>query len=374
MKDEGQQKPVVLYVDDIQANLMLFEASFDQTFNVLLAPSGMEALEVLEENEVEVLVTDQNMPGMTGNELLEIVTDKYPDIMRFMITAYTDYETVVEAINRGNLYGFFNKPYNIEDVKHSIFKSLEVRNLRIKNKEMLEKLETANDAMRKIEHSKTRFLSSITDEIRTPINKIMTAVHMIKDKIDSKELTELLTLLDVSVKRLENFSDATRHLIRLTDIDFQLEKEPVSLNELVEVSVIDKNNQIVNKNINTRLDQLEENLQIEGEFDMLQSCFSFMLEFFIDHMQEQGELFFSLKTSEGKIKLQLESAQVEFSEAELQDMKVLAATSTSSAGEKEARLELMLANQIMVAHRGNIQFSQEGGTSVISMIFPEGEA
>jgi DNA-binding NtrC family response regulator len=72
MEKEPVKKSVVLYVDDIKANLMLFEASFD---------------------EIHVLVSEQNMPGMTGNELLEIVTLEYPDIMRFMITAYTDYDT-----------------------------------------------------------------------------------------------------------------------------------------------------------------------------------------------------------------------------------------------------------------------------------------
>ncbi|HKK61495.1 MAG TPA: response regulator [Bacteroidales bacterium] len=369
MKEEGQTKPLVLYVDDIQANLMLFDASFNQTFDVLLAPSGQEALEVLEDNDIEVLVTDQNMPGMTGNELLEIVTKKYPDIMRFMITAYTDYETVVEAINRGNLYGFFNKPYNIDDVKQSIFKSLEVRNLRIKNREMFQKLEYANESMRAIERSKTRFLSSITDEIRNPISKIMTAVHMIKDKIDSNELTDLLALLDVSVNRLESFSEATNHLIRLTDIDFELKQEKVSLKELVEVSVIDHNNQIVNKNIQANLDNLLSERDITGEFDMLQSCFSFILSFVIEHTADGGEIDFSLVDNEDVIVLKLESVRIDLAENEKKDLQFLSGQNELDT-DRDVRLELMLSNQILSAHKGSFLFENDTEKGAISMIFP----
>jgi two-component system sensor histidine kinase/response regulator len=67
-----QDKPTVLYVDDLPMNLKLFEATFRKDYNIILSEDPFEALKILEEKEVQILVSDQRMPGMSGTELLEI--------------------------------------------------------------------------------------------------------------------------------------------------------------------------------------------------------------------------------------------------------------------------------------------------------------
>lgn len=369
MEVETVLKSRVLYVDDIQANLMLFEASFDGKYEIFLAESGKQALEILRENDVHVIVSDQNMPGMTGNELLEVVTREYPDIMRFMITAYTDYETVVEAINKGHLYGFFNKPYNIDDVKHSIDNSLEVRNLRIKNREMIEKLEKANELMLGLDRTKTRFLTSITDEIRTPINKIMTAVHMIKDKIDSKELTELLNLLDVSVRRLEGFSDAAKHLVRLNEQNFKPDDTEISLNEIVEIGVIERGNILNIEKIELQIENSSVDKIIRGEYDMIQASFSAMLGFVIDHTTENSRIHIGSSTADGGISLKILSNGIDYTEKEKADLRSLTKNENSPT-DIDFRIELVLTREIMKAHNGKLLFIEEESESGFSMVFP----
>jgi signal transduction histidine kinase len=217
------------------------------------------------------------MPGITGNELLAIVAEKYPDIMRFMITAYTDYETVVDAINKGKLYGFFNKPYKLDEVRQAINRSLEVQELKFRNRQMLSELEQANEVMRGLDRAKTRFIASITNDIREPINRIVTAIHMIKDKIDSKEFTELLYLLDVSVRNLEGFSEAASHFIRLNEKGYQIEKQPVSLREVVEVGVLDKGNLLEQQDVRVQMTAPEEGPEASGDFDLALAAFSSLL-------------------------------------------------------------------------------------------------
>jgi CheY-like chemotaxis protein len=370
MDSSADPKANVLYVDDIQANLMLFEASFESSYHILLAASGKEALEILKEKEVHVIVSDQNMPGMSGNELLEKVTKEYPDIMRFMITAYTDYETVVEAINKGHLYGFFNKPYNTTDVIHSIDQSLEVRNLRIKNREMIEKLEKANELMMGLDRSKTRFLASVTEEIRTPINKIMTAVHMIKDKIDSTELAELLDLLDVSVGRLEGFSEAAKQLVRLNEPGVELNNTPVSLKEIAEVGVIEKGNQISNKKLVIRMEATSEDSTINGEYDMIQASFSSLLGYSIEHMAEASEIVVGIHHMDGRCELNLKCKGSEYSEKEVAVLKSLT-TEKQNFVDRDIRLEIILANEIMQAHKGSLYFDEGEEFSGFRLAFPK---
>ena len=73
MPEFADQQANILYVDDLQTNLVLFQATFEQYFHITLADSAIKAIEILKEQEVQVLVTDQRMPDMTGTELLEKV-------------------------------------------------------------------------------------------------------------------------------------------------------------------------------------------------------------------------------------------------------------------------------------------------------------
>ncbi len=368
MGKEIDNRATVLYVDDVQANLMLFEASFGEFYEVVLADSGKSALEVLNNREIHVLVSDQNMPGMTGNELLEIVTKEYPDVMRFMITAYTDYDVVVDAINKGDPYGFFNKPYNRDDVRKAIDRSLEVRNLRIRNHEMLEKLERANEMMRGLDRSKTNFLLSVTEEIRMPINKIMTAVHMIKDKIDSSDLADLLSLLDASVRKLEGFSDATRHLVRLYDPAFRLNEGLVSLKEIIDVGIIEKGNIITSKDIRIELDASSVDCSISGEYDLLQSTFISLLGFVIDHTAEGSKISVGVNETPHDAVLNIQGNGCTFSEKERDELQSLSSNSESFA-DQDLRMELLLAAEMMHVHNGGLSFSGNGEESEISLIF-----
>ena len=138
MPESANQQAIVLYVDDLQTNLILFQATFEKDFNILLADSALKAFEILKEQEVQVLVTDQRMPDMTGTELLEKVALDYPDIRRFLLTAFTDYETVVEAVNKGHIHGYINKPLQADEVRQSLKNSLEVYHLRKKNQQITE--------------------------------------------------------------------------------------------------------------------------------------------------------------------------------------------------------------------------------------------
>lgn len=370
MVQESKSKDVVLYVDDVQANLMLFEASFGSFYHVILADSGKEALELLKQKDIHVLVSDQNMPGMTGNELLEIVSKEFPDVMRFMITAYTDYDVVVDVINRGDPYGFFNKPYNRDDVRKAIDRSLEVRTLRIRNREMFDKLEKANEMMLGLDRSKNNFLISVTEEIRMPINKIMTAVHMIKDKIDSSELAELLNLLDVSVRKLEGFSDATRHLVRLYDPAFILKKGSVSLKEVIEVGIIEKGNIITSKNIIVKFEEVSGDCIVWGEYDLLQSSFNSMLGFIIDHTENGSVIHIGLSELAEDVVLKIWSDGSKYSDKEKKDLATLSSTSEAFI-ERDFRMELFLVGEIMNAHKGSLAFSEQEGITEISLVFAE---
>ena len=127
-------KYTILYVDDEKDNLLAFKAVFRRHYHIHLAEGGEEALRLLEENPIDLVVSDQIMPHMTGVELLEKVKDEYPDLIRIVLTGYSDMQAIIDAINKGQIYHYMNKPYNPTEFKIIMDKALETYSLRLKNR------------------------------------------------------------------------------------------------------------------------------------------------------------------------------------------------------------------------------------------------
>ena len=120
-------KRTVLFVDDEEKLLKsLKRGLLDEPYNTLFATSGKKALEILEHNEVHVLVTDMRMPEMGGLELLKLVKEQYPHIVRMVLSGYTQVTTLLTAINQGEIYKYITKPWKLEEeFKPSIRESIE---------------------------------------------------------------------------------------------------------------------------------------------------------------------------------------------------------------------------------------------------------
>jgi two-component system, NtrC family, sensor kinase len=116
----------VLFVDDDESNLVVCEAACADKFEVLTASSAEAALEHLQREEVGVIVADQRMPGTSGVELLERVRLEYPDTVRLLITAYTDVQAAVAAINRGRVRRYLRKPWEADELRAEIGDALDV--------------------------------------------------------------------------------------------------------------------------------------------------------------------------------------------------------------------------------------------------------
>lgn len=103
--------PMVLYVDDERGNRVVFETSMRAEFNVRVASDAKEAFEILDENEVAVLLTDMRMPTMSGEELLRVAKEKWPQAIRMVVTAYADIDPILRAINEGLVARYILKPW-----------------------------------------------------------------------------------------------------------------------------------------------------------------------------------------------------------------------------------------------------------------------
>jgi DNA-binding NtrC family response regulator len=115
----------IMLVDDEPANLRTLERLFRQDYQVVTAPSGAEALGLLEQHDVALLISDQRMPGMTGIELMTKTVALRPQMVKILLTGYTDVGALIQALNSGLVYRYMNKPWNNDELRLTVSRALE---------------------------------------------------------------------------------------------------------------------------------------------------------------------------------------------------------------------------------------------------------
>ena len=137
----------VLYVDDEENNLAAFKASFRRYFNVFTAISADEGKIILNQTDIQVLITDQRMPGTLGTELLAQAVKEYPDQIRILLTGFADIEAIKDAINRGQIYHYLQKPWNDDELKKTIEDAFKIYQLKKKQQELNQQLLLTNEQL-----------------------------------------------------------------------------------------------------------------------------------------------------------------------------------------------------------------------------------
>lgn len=137
----------ILYVDDEVNNLVSFKATFRIKYNIFTAESGEEAIKLLNDHDINIIITDQRMPNMTGVEFLETILSDHPDPVRVLLTGYADMNAVIDAVNKGKIFHYLSKPWNEEELDITIARAYEAYNKRMAEKELNDKLTISNEQL-----------------------------------------------------------------------------------------------------------------------------------------------------------------------------------------------------------------------------------
>tara|TARA_R110002050_G_scaffold297339_1_gene458588 strand:+ start:8044 stop:8412 length:369 start_codon:yes stop_codon:yes gene_type:complete len=119
-------KDTIVYIDDEELNVQLFELLMAKKFNVLTGLSGAEGLNIVNENPlVKIVLSDLKMPGMNGLDFIKEAKTKFPDLLYFIFTGYDITSEINQLIEEGVLTGYFRKPFNIKEIELVLSKALE---------------------------------------------------------------------------------------------------------------------------------------------------------------------------------------------------------------------------------------------------------
>jgi len=182
----------VLFVDD-EVNILkaLQRLLRHGPWTVLTASRPQEALELLDRAEAQVVVSDQRMPDMSGVDFLAAVRERHPDVVRMMLTGYTEMTIAVEAINKGEIYRLITKPWNDEELKATLRQAFdhydlkqEIRRLNQITREQNFKLQDMNRNLEEKVRERTKQLAGKNAELRTAY---VQTIRALAEAVDAKD-------------------------------------------------------------------------------------------------------------------------------------------------------------------------------------------
>jgi response regulator RpfG family c-di-GMP phosphodiesterase len=155
-------RPRLLFIDDEEINRSNFLETFGDEYEILLAGSGEEALEIMaRESTLALILSDQRMPGMSGAEVLAQARELAPKAERIMITGYSEPEDMMAAINQGQVYRYILKPWTSGELRIAIIQAVERHQLKEENLVLLLALEKKNVELEELVRARTMELKNL---------------------------------------------------------------------------------------------------------------------------------------------------------------------------------------------------------------------
>lgn len=219
-----KSKISVLYVDDEVHNLSAFKASFRRDHDVHLANSADEAFALLETISPQIVIADQRMPKVTGVEFFERLYAKNPDPIRILLTAYTSSQTVIEAVNKGQIDKYLVKPWNNDLMQATLQTGYSMYEARVA-------LRVKNEELRRTNSELNRFVYSVSHDLRAPLMSMLGLINLAKLEKDIDGQVQLFELMEKSVVKMDNYIQTTLDYYR--DFKSEISIEPILVEGLI---------------------------------------------------------------------------------------------------------------------------------------------
>lgn len=175
----------ILYVDDEDQNLISFKATFRRDYKIYTANSAEEGLDLMHNEKIHLIITDQRMPKMTGVQFLEKILPKYPDTIRMVLTGFSDVEAIIDAINNGRVFRYITKPWDENELRMTIENARRMYLLQQKNKTLINEL---HHKVEEQEKTLKLFMKYVPETV------VERALHAAEDSIFEGEIRKIAVL------------------------------------------------------------------------------------------------------------------------------------------------------------------------------------
>jgi len=368
-----QRRHSLLVVDDepgvVESVYELFRIDYD----VSKALCAEDALHIMEDRDIHVLMADQRMPGVSGVELLKLAKEGHPDTVRLLFTGYADIHVVVEAINEGSVFRYIVKPWDTDEIKATVRQAAEHYDLVAERKELVEKLQTANEL-------KKNFIAIASHELNTPTFIVagMAKLASKMAKSDAHEAAACLEAINYASGRLEAIVTKMLRLVSLENFTLAAPLERVSIGEMIEE---------LKKELGPFLDvrhialdvQADPALELNVNRDLMEDVLEILVSNAIRFSPDGSTITITAHAQDGWVKLRVVDTGMGISQEDLPHVFEPFFTSkdilhhhsgTYEYGSRGIGLGLTVARKFVDIHRGTIRIdsSKDRGTTVTVML------
>lgn len=376
----------ILMVDDTPKNLQVLGSTLkNENYKLEFATSGLRALEWLKKRDFDLVLLDIMMPEMSGFQVCEQIRKdkKYNDLPIIFLTAKTDKESIVKGFETG-AQDYVTKPFDTKELLARVKTQLELKY----NKEKLksvnmwleeevekrtlelnqanEKLDNANKELVNLDKTKNEFLRMISHELRTPLNGILGPLHLLKDKVESHELMQIVTLLNQSVDKLEEYSTIALKITELKSLS-DIKAQPVNLKELLEFCIIELLNEYKAKNIDLIINHSNNNIQINGIYDYLIDYFKILLHNIPLQLFNIQKTTINYKNENNIVNVLIECTPIDNSMDNI--LTLFGLTYPEDDAAASLSMDLYLAKLILTAHNGKMEINKSGNIVTMQITF-----
>ena len=238
-----QRRHTLLVVDDEVDVLESLRHQFHRGYRVLTSVSGKQAIEILLNEDVELILTDQRMPGMSGDQFLREARRLKPDAIRMLFTGYADIQAVISAVNEGHIFRYILKPWDSVELEGIIHQGVEQYDLLAERKRLVAELQAANlelvqanQELARAGQLKTAFIEVASHEFNTPITLVLGFTELLRLSSPSRtdHEQEIIRQITTSGRQLARLVTNMLTLLRAEDFRKTMERRPVQLADLIE--------------------------------------------------------------------------------------------------------------------------------------------
>ena len=295
-------KHAILCVDDEIDNVDALERLFRRKYKVFKATSGPEALKIMEKSNVTVIISDQRMPDMTGVEFLAKSLDLQPDTIRILLTGYTDIDSVIDAINSGQIYRYVTKPWDPVDLSNAVDKAVERFELKEEVKEKNRQLQAAFNELKTLDDAKSNFMYLVNHDLKTPLTAILSFVELLKESKLDPEQELFVDRISKSSYRLKRLVEDVLQIVSAETGQVNLSIEYCKPEDLIQPIPKDVKEIQKKKKLKLKIDLNKD--QVKADPKAIRNVVHRLLQNAVKFSEEGSTIHIQNEASKGKLKFQ----------------------------------------------------------------------
>ncbi len=401
--ENEMDKKKILYVDDEPINLNIFRINFEDEFEVLTALSGKEAYTLFNEHVdkgLAVVVTDNRMPDMSGVELMSQIFQADPDPVRIILTAFSDFNELMRAVNIGHIYQYVLKPWEYNNLRMLLKNALHTYSMIKTNKNLLLELEHKNAKLKEtteqllhelqcrkeedIIHRSTEaqllhaeklsaiggLSASIAHEFNNPLQGVMSVIKGVKRRASLSG--DDAKLVDMAINECNRMRDLIKSLQ-----DFNRPSSgrvaPINMHDTIDSILLLSKKEYEGRGITVVTNYAEEMPLIKAVADQVKQVLLNLLNNASSACEGGGTITINTKVSKGNIAIQIQDNGQGIKTENLGH--VFEPFFTTKPGMKGIGLGLSISYGIVQEHGGNIDVESEigkGATFTVSLPIERG--